>query len=105
VAVRSALTVRFPGRCYRLAIRTPGVSSSPSTRSGRATFFRDLFRGAEYLGVPMAPPEGPIRSCRRWSDGKFRTGAQQPYIYRLTRLGVLAEERGTGSTSRTRSGA
>lgn len=90
---RYALTVRFRP-VYPLAIRTPEFFEKlhplwPSY------FFRDLFRVAEYLGLPMAPPR-PDPVVQEMRDGKFATGREQPYIHRLTRLGVLAAERGHG---------
>ncbi len=56
---------------------------------------KDVFRVAEYLGLPFAPPR-PDPVVQEFRDGRFVTGREQPYIHRLTRLGVLAEERGRG---------
>ena len=84
---RYALTVRFRP-VYPLAIRTPEFFDKlhplwPSY------FFRDLFRVAEFLGLPMARPQ-PDPVVQEMRDGSFATGSEQPYIHRLTRLGALA---------------
>src|SRR5262252_446261 len=54
---------------------------------------RDTFRIAQYLGLPYAwPRPDPIVQ-----DYATRTvAAEQPYIYRLTRLGADAAARGRG---------
>ena len=54
---------------------------------------RDTMRIAESLGIPyMWPRPDPI--VQDYVTRKV--AAEQPYIYRLTRLGVLASERGRG---------
>ena len=87
------MAVRFRP-VYPLAIRTPEFFDKlhplwPSY------FMRDVFRVAEYLGLPFLPPR-PDPVVQEVSDGRFRTAAEQPYIHRVTRLGVVAEERGHG---------
>ena len=54
---------------------------------------RDTFRIAQYLGIDYGwPRPDPIVQ-----DGLTReVAAEQPYIYRLTRLGIAAVERGRG---------
>jgi 2-hydroxychromene-2-carboxylate isomerase len=59
-------------------------------------FMTDLFRVAEYLGLPLAWPRPDPVQMRRGEDGSPEAVALQPYIHRLTRLGVLAEEQGSG---------
>ena len=54
---------------------------------------RDCFRIAESLGVPFNWPR-PDPIAQEFPSRKV--AAEQPYIYRLTRLGVLAAERGRG---------
>jgi len=54
---------------------------------------RDTMRIAEYLGIPYAWPQ-PDPIVQDFSTRKV--AAEQPYIYRLTRLGALAAERGRG---------
>jgi 2-hydroxychromene-2-carboxylate isomerase len=90
---RYKLGVRFRP-VYPLAIRTPEFFDKlhplwPSY------FMRDVFRVAEYLGLPFLPPR-PDPVVQEVSGGRFRTAPEQPYIHRLTRLGVVAEERGHG---------
>lgn len=54
---------------------------------------RDCFRIAESLGLPFNwPRPDPIVQ----DPMTRKVAAEQPYIYRLTRLGVLAAERGRG---------
>lgn len=54
---------------------------------------RDTMRIAESLGIPYAWPQ-PDPIVQDFSTRKV--AAEQPYIYRLTRLGALAAERGRG---------
>ena len=54
---------------------------------------RDTMRIAESLGIPYAWPQ-PDPIVQDYSTRKV--AAEQPYIYRLTRLGALAAERGRG---------
>jgi 2-hydroxychromene-2-carboxylate isomerase len=58
-------------------------------------FMIDVHRVAEYLELPFHWPN-PDPVVQIWEDGRARTAPDQPYIHRLTRLGVLAEERGRG---------
>jgi 2-hydroxychromene-2-carboxylate isomerase len=59
-------------------------------------FMRDVHRVAEFLELPFhwARPDPVVQL--RGEDGRPRTAEEQPYIHRLTRLGVLAQERGRG---------
>ncbi len=57
---------------------------------------RDSLRVAEMLNLPFVwPNPDPVKQYRG-DDGRARTAEDQPYIYRLTRLGVLAAEQGRG---------
>jgi len=58
-------------------------------------FIRDVHRVAEYLQVPFKWPR-PDPIVQDWSSGKAVTASEQPFIHRLIRLAVLAEERGNG---------
>jgi 2-hydroxychromene-2-carboxylate isomerase len=87
------LSVRFRP-VYPLAIRTPGFFDGVH-KLWPSYFMRDVFRVAEYLGLPFAPPR-PDPVVQEHRDGRFVTGSEQPYIHRLTRIGVVAEERGRG---------
>ncbi len=54
---------------------------------------RDTTRIAEWVGIPYAwPRHDPIVQ----DFATRKVAARQPYIYRLTRLGALAAERGRG---------
>ena len=55
--------------------------------------FRDTMRIAEYLGIPYAWPR-PDPIVQDYATRKV--AAEQPYIHRLTRLGVDAVLRGRG---------
>jgi 2-hydroxychromene-2-carboxylate isomerase len=56
-------------------------------------FMRDVFRSADFVGLPFAwPTPDPVvmeRATRTYPK-------EQPYIFRLTRLGQAAAERGRG---------
>lgn len=75
---------------YPLAIREPDFFER-NHPNWLAYTFRDIFRVAQYLQIPMGPPRpDPIVqdiSTRKISEA-------QPYIYRLTRLGQAAARRG-----------
>jgi 2-hydroxychromene-2-carboxylate isomerase len=90
---RYRLDVRFRP-VYPIAIRTPEFFDKihplwPSY------FMKDVFRVAEFLDVPFQPPR-PDPVVQHYGEGRMRTGDDQPYIFRLTRLGALAEEEGHG---------
>jgi 2-hydroxychromene-2-carboxylate isomerase len=88
------LNVRFRP-VYPIAIRTPEffLTMNPLWPS---YFQRDLVRVAEYLELPLSWPDPDPVSQYRDEEGRPRTSAEQPHIHRLTRLGVIAEERGCG---------
>jgi len=75
-----------------LAVRDPSFFSPDNLK--RARYIRlDWPRRAEMLGVPHAwPKPDPIVQDPR----TFEIAREQPYIYRLTYLGVEAERRGKG---------
>jgi len=88
-----ALDVRFRP-VYPLAIRTPEFFDHQHPLWG-PYFMRDVHRVAEFLELPFRwPRPDPVVQIR--VDGRLQTGAEQPHITRLTRIGVLAEERGRG---------
>jgi len=90
---RYALRVRLRV-VHPIAIRTPDFFGRVDPLWPRY-FMIDVHRVAEYLGVPFKWPN-PDPVVQSWEDGRARTASDQPYIHRLTRLGVLAEERGCG---------
>lgn len=77
---------------YPLAIRQPDFFERNPPNWIRYTL-RDMVRVAQFHGIPFGPPNpDPIVQ-------DFRTrkvAAEQPYIYRLTRLGQVAARRGAG---------
>ncbi|MBN8494470.1 MAG: DsbA family protein, partial [Burkholderiales bacterium] len=85
------VTIRFRP-VLPLAVRDPAFFSPDNVK--RARYIRvDWPRRAEMLGMPHAWPQpDPIVQDMR----TFRIAAEQPYIQRLTRLGVEAEARGRG---------
>lgn len=88
---RFALTLHFRP-VYPLAIRQPDFFERSHPNWLRYTI-TDVSRLAEHLGIAFAPPDpDPVVqdiSTRRIAD-------EQPYIYRLTRLGQAAARRGKG---------
>lgn len=75
-----------------LAVRDPSFFSPDNLK--RAKYIRvDWLRRAEMLGMPHAwPSPDPIVQDMK----TYKIAAEQPYIYRLTFLGVEAERRGRG---------
>jgi 2-hydroxychromene-2-carboxylate isomerase len=58
-------------------------------------FMTDVHRVAQFLELPFQwPRPDPIATELR--DGRPKTATVQPYIHRLTRLGVIAAEQGRG---------
>ncbi len=80
---------------YPIAIRTPEFFNSVNPM-WFPYFMRDVFRVAEFLELPFqwANPDPVVMS--RDEHGQANIPEEQPYIHRLTRLGVLAEEAGVG---------
>ena len=77
---------------YPIAIRTPEFFSDVNPLWPRY-LMRDVFRVADYLELPFSWPEpDPVVM-----DMPTRTiPKEQPYIHRLTRLGIEAVNRGAG---------
>ena len=77
---------------YPIAVRQPDffTNSDPLWFS---YFARDVFRSAEFVGLPFAwaSPDPVLMDARTRTYPK-----EQPYIRRLTRLGQAATERGRG---------
>jgi 2-hydroxychromene-2-carboxylate isomerase len=77
-----------------LAVRNPGALFDASNRKPPMYIARDSMRRGEMLGRPVVLPADPDPIVQ-----DFRTmevAREQPYIYRLTRLGVEANRRGRG---------
>jgi 2-hydroxychromene-2-carboxylate isomerase len=91
-----ALEAEFDVACdvrpvYPLAVRTPEFFDSRDPLWTRY-FMTDVFREAEFLGLPFRwPRPDPVQQA---PGVGYRT--PQPYIHRLTHLGVAAAERGRG---------
>ncbi len=75
---------------YPLAIRQPDFFETSHPNWLRYTL-TDVFRVAQHLGIPMGPPR-PDPIVQDLATRKI--SADQPYIYRLTRLGQAAARRG-----------
>lgn len=80
---------------YPLAIRTPEFFHRVHPLWG-SYFQIDLRRVADYLGLPLGWPSPDPVSQYVGDDGRLHTSSEQPHIHRLTRLGVVAAERGRG---------
>ncbi|MBX9944073.1 MAG: DsbA family protein [Reyranella sp.] len=93
VALEKAYDVEANVRVvYPIAVRQPDffVHNDPLWVT---YFMRDVFRSAEFVGLPLAWADpDPVAM-----DRKTKTyPKEQPYIHRLTRLGQAATERGRG---------
>jgi 2-hydroxychromene-2-carboxylate isomerase len=75
---------------YPLAIREPDFFERSHPNWLRYTF-TDMFRVAQFHGVPFGPPR-PDPIVQDVQTRKI--AAEQPYIFRLTRLGQAAARRG-----------
>lgn len=79
---------------YPLAVREPDFFAQVNPL-WPPYLFRDVHRIAEFLGLEFRwPRPDPVVQVRE--NGQLRTAPEQPYIYRLCRLGQLAAERGVG---------
>jgi 2-hydroxychromene-2-carboxylate isomerase len=75
---------------YPLAIREPDFFERSHPNWLRYTF-TDMFRVAQFHGIPFGPPRpDPIVQ----DVGTRKIAEEQPYIFRLTRLGQAAARRG-----------
>jgi len=80
---------------YPIAIRTPEFFQQVQPQFF-SYFGIDVFRVAEFLELPFAwANPDPIIQVPG-DNGRPQTAEDQPYIYRLTRLGVLAAQAGKG---------
>lgn len=75
-----------------LAVRAPDFFSPENAKRGRY-IMKDWPRTAEFLGMPHAwPSPDPIVQDMK----TLEVAEEQPYIYRLSRLGIEAQRRGRG---------
>lgn len=77
---------------YPLAIREPDFFERNHPNWLGYTF-RDIFRVAQFMGIPMAPPN-PDPIVQDIATRKI--AEDQPYIFELTRMGQAASRRGRG---------
>ena len=78
---------------YPIAIRDPSLVFDPANRNKALYIGRDSRRRAEFLGLPFASPKpDPIVQ----DFATMTVADDQPYIYRLSALGVEAQRRGRG---------
>ncbi len=78
---------------YPIAIRDPSLVFDPANRNKALYIVRDSQRRAEFLGLPFARPRpDPIVQ----DPATMAVAAEQPYIHRLSALGVEAQRRGAG---------
>ena len=80
---------------YPIAIRTPEFFGKIDPL-WFPYFMTDVRRVAEFLELPLVWPSPDPVSSQPGADGRPDYSVAQPYIHRLTRLGVLAQERGRG---------
>lgn len=80
---------------YPIAIRTPDFFLSVNPQ-WPAYLMRDVHRVAEFLDIAFVWPNPDPVTQYRGDDGRARTAEDQPFIHRLTRLGVVATEQGKG---------
>lgn len=80
---------------YPIAIRTPEFFDQVQPQ-WFSYFGKDVRRVAEFLNLPFVfPKPDPVIQLVD-EDGRRHTAPEQPYIHRLSWLGVLAEEMGAG---------
>jgi len=88
------LTVNFRP-VYPIAVRTPEFFHNVQPQ-WFSYFMTDVFRVAEFLELPFVWPNPDPVVQYVDENGLRQTGEEQPHIFRLTRLGVLAQELGQG---------
>ncbi len=78
---------------YPIAVRDPSLVFDPSNPNKSRYIVRDARRRAEFLGLPFAGPRpDPIVQ----EAGTMAVAEDQPYIHRLSALGIEAQRRGCG---------
>ena len=80
---------------YPIAIRTPEFFNEVQPQ-WFSYFQTDVFRVAEFLELPFVWPNPDPVVQVPGDNGRPETAEAQPYIHRLTHLGVLAAESGKG---------
>lgn len=77
-----------------LAVRAPETLFNPNDRRAPRYIVRDSMRRGEMLGRPVVYPLQPDPVVQDFKT--MKVADDQPYIYRLTKLGVEAARRGKG---------
>ncbi len=78
---------------YPIAVRDPDLLFQPGQQNKSRYIVRDSKRRAEFLGLRFTRPQpDPIVQ----DPETMRVAAEQPYIHRLSALGVEAQRRGCG---------
>jgi len=77
-----------------LAVRFPESLFDPNDRRAPMYIVRDSMRRGEMLGRPVVYPLSPDPIVQDFAT--MKVSEDQPYIYRLTELGVEAARRGKG---------
>ena len=76
-----------------IAVRSPELLFNPANANRTRYILLDWVRRAEFLGMPHAwPSPDPIVQNMKTME----IASEQPYIYRLSKLGVEAQRRGRG---------
>lgn len=79
---------------FPIAVRDPGLLFDPANRSKMMYIVRDSHRRAEFLGLPFMLPARPDPIVQ--DPETLGVAKEQPYIKRLSALGVEAQRRGKG---------
>ena len=79
---------------YPIAIRDPSLVFDPANRNKSRYIVRDSRRRAEFLGMPFMMPARPDPIVQ--DNATMAVSEDQPYIHRLSALGVEAQRRGKG---------
>jgi 2-hydroxychromene-2-carboxylate isomerase len=79
---------------YPIAIRDPSLVFDPANRNKSRYIVLDSRRRADYLGMPFVLPARPDPIVQ--DPGTMAVAAEQPYIHRLSALGIEAQRRGKG---------
>ena len=78
---------------YPIAVRDPSLVFDPGNPHKARYIGRDSLRRAQFLGMPFARPRpDPVVQ----DMATMSVAAEQPYIHRLSALGVEAQRRGRG---------
>ena len=77
-----------------LAVRFPEALFDPNDRRAPMYIVRDSMRRGEMLGRPVIYPLSPDPVVQDFAT--MKVAEEQPYIFRLTKLGVEAARRGKG---------